>query len=105
MKMLIAAKPCSLVEFYDSIAREMGYEHTSDLQYDCRKVNIAPNIQDNFYTYYTRLAMETEPQLSDNDIKVGITMTLAMSGPKVDDTLKANEVEIFDGFIVETVQN
>ena len=99
MKMLISFKPCSLVEFYDAIAREMGYEHTSDLQYDCTKVNIAPNIQDNFYTYYTRLAMETEPQLSDNDIKVCITMTLAMSGPKVDDTLKANEVEIFEGFI------
>ena len=102
MKILISAEPCGLSAFYDMVAREMGYEHTSDLQYDCTKVNIAPDIQDNFYTYYTRLAMETNPQLSENDIKVGTTMLLAMSGPKVDEALKANEVEIFDGFIVTT---
>ena len=102
MKLLISAEPCRLCDFYDIVAREMGYEHTSDLQYDCTKINIAPNIQDNFYTHYTRLAMETNPQLSENDIKVGTTMLLAMSGPKVDESLKANEVEIFDGFIVTT---
>ena len=45
------------------------------------------------------LARETKPEPSENDIRVGITMLLAMSGPKVDKSLKANEVEIFDGFI------
>ena len=102
MKLLISTEPCRLCDFYDIAAREMGYEHTSDLQYDCTKINIAPNIQDNFYTCYTRLVKETDPQLSDNDISVGITMLLAMSGPKVDINLKANEVEVFDGFIVTT---
>lgn len=105
MKMLIATKPCSLVEFYDAIAREMGYEHTSDLQYDCRKVNIASNIQDNFYTYYLDLIRENNIYSHENEARADITLLLAMSGPKVDDTLRANEVEIFDGFIVETVQN
>lgn len=102
--LLISTEPCDLVTFYDAIAREMGYKHTSDLQYDCTKINIAPDIQEGFYTYYTRLAMETNPQLSENDIKIGTTMLLAMSGPKANKALKANEVEIFDGFIV-TAQN
>lgn len=70
-----------------------------ELKYDCRKINIAENIQDNFYVYYDNLARETDPTLSENDIKTGITMLLIMSGPKVDNTLKANEVEVFDGFI------
>ena len=103
-KLSISTEPCDLVTFYDTIAREMGYEHTSDLQYDCRKICVSPNIQDNFYTYYTTLVKGKEPQLSDNDINLGVTMLLAMSGPKVNEALKANEVEIFDGFIV-TAQN
>lgn len=77
-----------------------GIPNTSELKYDCRKINIAENIQDNFYEYYTKYAKETQPELTDNDIKTGITMLLLMSGPKVDNALKANEVEIFDDFII-----
>ena len=95
----INIESCDLTEFYDTVAREMGYSDTSELHYDCRKINIAANIQDGFYEYYAQQARETDPYLSDNDIKVGTTMLLVMSGPKVDDSLKANEVEIFDGFI------
>lgn len=91
--------PLSLTEFYDFVALELGCNNQEDIKYDCTKVNIAENIQDGFYDYYTKLAMETDPVLSENDIKTGITMLLAMSGPKVDKALKANEVEIFDGFI------
>ena len=101
----INIEPCGLTEFYDTVAREMGYANTNELYYDCRKINIAENIQDGFYEYYTKHARETDPYLSDNDIKVGTTMLLVMSGPKVDDSLKANEVEIFKGFIVDTIQN
>lgn len=77
----------------------MGYTNTSQLRYDCTKINVAANIQDGFYTYYADKARETTPDISDNDTKIGITMLLAMSGPKVDNNLKANEVEVFDGFI------
>ena len=97
--MLIFTQPCSLIEFYDAIATEMGYDNINDLEYDCRKINIAANIQDNFYSYYTDVAKRNDKTLSDNDIKVGTTILLAMSGPKVDETLKVNEVEIFEGFI------
>lgn len=99
MKILISIPPCGLTEFYNAVAREIGYSNTSELQYDCRKINIAENIQDGFYQHYAELAKETKPIPSENDIRVGITMLLAMSGPKVDKALKANEVEIFNGFI------
>ena len=87
------------MSFYDAVATEMGYTNTSELRYDCTKINIAANIQDGFYTYYAEKARETTPDISDNDIQIGITMLLVMSGPNVDKSLKANEVEIFDGFI------
>jgi hypothetical protein len=99
MKLTIAEGKYNLVELYDAIASQMGYADTSELHYDCRKVNIAFNIQENMYDYYYEHARETDKTLSDNDIKIGTTMLLIMSGPKVDNDLKANEVEIFEGFI------
>lgn len=105
MKILISAAPCGILEFYEQVAREIGYTSPSEIEYDCTKINIAENIQDGFYEYYTQIARETDLVLSESDIRTGITIRLAMSGPKVDPTLKANEVEIFDGFIIETIQN
>ena len=84
-----------LVEFYDAVATEMGYTDTSELHYDCRNINIAPNIQDGFYAHYR----EMNPTLPASEVNVQVTMLLALSGPKVDQALKANEVEVFDGFI------
>lgn len=101
MSKVIAIKNthCGLVEFYEMVAREIGADITSETKYDCRKINIAENIQDNLYEYYKAKAKETDPYLSEHDITMSITMMLLMSGPKVDYELKANEVEIFDGFI------
>lgn len=98
MKISISTSPCNIVEFYIAVAKEMGID-ASEVNFDCRRINIASNIQDGFYEYYSKLARETDPNISENDIRIGITMLLAMSGPKVDAALKANEVEIFDGFI------
>jgi hypothetical protein len=99
VKINIANTLCDLTEFYDAVATEMGYADTSELQYDCTKINIADNIQDGFYQYYTQKAKENNATADDNDIQTAITMLLIVSGPKVDYALKANEVEIFDGFI------
>ena len=96
----VPEKAYDLLEFYNAVAREMGHEDTSELNYDCRKINIAANIQDGFYEYYAAKANETDPTLAENDIKIGTTILLAMSGPKADESLKANEVEVFEGFIV-----
>lgn len=100
-RMLISIQPpCDLVSFYDVVAKGLGYFDTRERKYDCTKINIAENIQDDFFKYYTQAARETDPTLSENDIRASIAMLLMCSGPKVDPTLKANEVEIFDGFIV-----
>lgn len=96
MKLTIPIKPYDLIEFYNTVATEMGYTDTSELHYDCTKINIAENIQNGFYEYYK---VNANPFTSENDILMGITMLLACSGPKVDTNLKANEVEVFDGFI------
>lgn len=93
---LINPTPCAITELFDNVAGEMGY-YSAKNQYDCRHINIAPNLQDNFYAYYTTLA--TAEGISESDARVGTTMLLAMCGPKVDESLKANEVEVFDGFI------
>lgn len=106
-KLTVKMPPCTIVELFDAVAKEMGYENPSEIKYDCTKINVAANIQDGFYEHYTNIIKESAIRenniyISDHDIKVGITMHLAMSGPKVDTTLKANEVEVFDGFIIES---
>jgi hypothetical protein len=95
-------KPMSIIELYEAAATEMGYANTSEIKYDCTKINVAENIQDGFYEYYLALIRENDIYSHENEARADITMLLAMSGPKVDQTLKANEVEVFDGF---TIQN
>lgn len=102
MKFEIKMLPCTIVELFDAVAKEMGYENLSKINYDCTKINVADNIQDGFYTEYGRLLRESDPNIPYTEVTAGITMHLAMSGPKVDTTLKANEVEVFDGFIIES---
>lgn len=91
MKITMPEKNYDLIEFYNAVANEMGYADTSELYYDCTKIDIAENIQNGFYEYYKGKGYDT----------VSITMTLAISGPKVNQDLKANEVEVLDGFIKE----
>lgn len=95
MKFTITEKNYNLIEFYNVVAREMGHTDTSELHYDCRNINIAANIQDGFYAYYR----ETNPGIPASEVNLQVTLLLACSGPKVDEALKANEVEVFDGFI------
>ena len=99
MKILISNSHCGLSDFYDAVAREMGHADTSELNYDCRKITVSEEIQDNIIAYYHEVARETDPRLSESDIRMGTAMALLQAGPKLDVTLKANEVEIFDGFI------
>lgn len=101
MKFKLEGKPYGLIELYDAVATEMGYADTSEINYDCRCINVAANIQDSIYEYYTELARETNPDVNMNDVRTSITMILAINGPKVDMNLADNEVEIFKGFIKE----
>ena len=100
MKILISNANCTIVELYDAVAREMGYADTSEINYDCTKINVSEEIQDDIIAYYHKAARETDPTLSESDIRIGTAMALLQAGPKLDVTLKANEVEVFEGFIV-----
>lgn len=99
MKILIPNKAYDLLEFYDTVAREMGVTPTSEIKFDCTKINVAENIQDGFYEHYLDLIRENDIYSHENEARADITLVLAMSGPKVDINLKANEIEVFDGFI------
>ena len=77
--------------FYSLIGKKLGYVETPDSAYDCRKICIAQNIQDKCYEYYEKLG---------ND-PTSISMHLCLSGPKVEKTLKDNQVSIEAGYITE----
>lgn len=99
MRVKVPQKNYSIIELYETAAKEMGYTNIKELQFDCRKINVAKNIQDGFYDYYTELDKTIDPNASETDIQVVVTMLLAVSGPKVDENLSDDEVEVFDGFI------
>jgi hypothetical protein len=108
MKIKIKARPCGLMELYETAAKEYIKEifngeiaavDFSEYKFDCSRINVANNIQDILYEYYTVIAKKEDDTISHSDIKIGITMLLVMSGPKVDKNLANDEVEIFEGFI------
>lgn len=96
MKLTIPNQKYELIELYDRIATEMGLD-SDTCRYDCRKVEIAKNLQDNIYQYY----VEQNPDKPKCEIEFSVTMLLAVSGPKVNKQLSDNQVEIYDGFIVK----
>ena len=94
MKLKVPSKNYSVTELYDTVAALMGKE-TKDLNYDCRNINVAKNIQDNFFIHYR----ENNPDVPESEFKMGMGMLLLSYGPKVDENLADDEVEVFDGFI------
>ena len=97
MILKIPNKNYGIVELYDAIATEMGFVATHELEYDCGQVNIAKNIQDGIYERYLELGRAQG--MPDCDIRASVTMQLAICGPKVDETLADDEIEVFEGFI------
>ena len=108
MKIKVPKKDYGLTELYYLVAKEYIREtfngeieavDFSEYQFDCRCINVAPNIQDGFYRSYMKILQETTPTMSKVDMRMGVTMLLAMNGPKVDTNLDYDEVEIFEGFL------
>lgn len=97
IKLKVPHENYTIIGLFDAIATEMGYVAVQNLEYDCCKVNVAQNIQDGIYEKY--IALGKEEKISEYDVRMGITMLLACSGPKVDNALADNEVEVFEGFI------
>ena len=95
MKLKIPSKNYGVTELYDAIAIAMGYSDVSKLNYDCREINVARNIQDGFFEHYK----ETVPHASESEIKMSVSMILLKYGPKTDDALEDYEVEVSNKFI------
>ena len=95
MKLKIPNKNYGVTELYDAVAIAMGHKDVSKLNYDCREINVARNIQDGFFEHYK----ETIPHSSETDLKMSVSMILLNYGPKTDDTLEDYEVEVSDKFI------
>lgn len=47
MKITVSENKYGVVEFYDAIAKQLGKD-PEKCSYDCRKINVARNIQDGF---------------------------------------------------------
>ena len=95
MKVIVPERNYSITGLYDMVATIMGYRDVSTLHYDCREINVASNIQEGFFDYYK----EQNPELSETELKMGVSMILLNYGPKTNEALKDYEVEVLDGFI------
>jgi hypothetical protein len=95
MKLKVPKKNYSVVELYDTVAKAMGYQDVSKLNYDCREINCATNIHDGFFNYYR----EASPHVSEMDLKMSVSMILLNYGPKMDAALEDYEVEVTNKFI------
>lgn len=95
MRLKVPKKNYGVTELYDAVATTMGYRDVSKLHYDCKEINVARNIQDNFFAYYK----ETIPHSNETDLKMSVSMILLNYGPKTDENLADYEVEVSDKFI------
>lgn len=80
-----------LTPFYETVASMAGYGIKQTDVFDCTKVNVAANVQENIIVAY----QEKEASLE----RSSVISLLLMAGPKVDAGLPDNTVEIFDGYI------
>ncbi|MDE7432835.1 MAG: hypothetical protein K2N34_13095 [Lachnospiraceae bacterium] len=80
-----------LTPFYETVASVAGYEVKQEDMFDCTKVNVAANVQENIIAAYQGKDTSLE--------KSSVISLLLMAGPKVDVRLPDNTVEIFDGYI------
>ena len=95
-KYTVPHKDYSLNELYDVVASMMG---KANANYDCRCINVAPNIQDGFYNHYIDFILSKDETETVHSARVDVTMMLAIYGPKIDVSLEDDEVEVFEGFI------
>lgn len=95
MKVIVPKKNYGITELYDTVAKAIGYKDVSKLNYDCKEINVARNIQDGFFAYYQEVA----PHANQSELKMSVSMVLLNYGPKTDDTLEDYEVEVTNRFI------
>ena len=91
-RVTILASPMTIVDLYDLVAIKLGYNHNA-CTYDCRKIEVAPNFADAIEKFY-------EKNFSDYKFRFG--MDWVCFGPKVNEDLPDDTIEVEDGFIEVT---
>lgn len=92
IKIILSEEDCArnISGLYDSIAKQLGYENISSLQYDCRKVSVSKSIFDKIHEYYKAHHISEE----------GFAKNWCCFGPKADLPDEGFVVEIQNGFII-----
>lgn len=97
--------PCDftegLMKTYENAARKSGYPITEQTMYDCRKLDVAKNIQDAWISFYHDDVLDRSPDLAVGDVDQKVMSLLLNYGAKVSPTLSDNEVLIHPGFASE----
>lgn len=87
----VVIAPMGIVQFYDEVAKKLGYSDTENLNYDCTKISCSAKIQDIIMDYYKTHGMQ--------NYQTG--MTWVCYGPKANLDWHDFEVEVEEGFINE----
>ena len=77
----------NIVSFYDNVAETIGLDKDA-VRYDCTKIDVSRNIQDNIFSVWEKMGA--------SDLEIG--MTWCNSGPKTDDKLPHDTINITHGF-------
>lgn len=86
-----------IVPFYTKVAEEFSLNVAEDSIFDCRKIIVADNIMQQWFSQF-----EEEHGKSAGG---NLSCYLCISGPKKDEELGEDEVEIQDGFLIEGAKN
>lgn len=81
-----------LPEFYDEVARKLGYTNTDDLKFDCTKIDVSDKIQDAIMSYYREIKHAGIEE---------IAMIWCNWGPKAHEDWHDWKVQVEDGFVEE----
>lgn len=87
---------CDVVDLYDTVARRMGINDPSKLQYDCKKICTSKKVQNEVFRYYV-----DEMDLSPADVNV----IIIHFGPKANIESDGYIVTVKDGFIIDGGDN
>lgn len=80
---------CTLPTFYDNVAMAMGLS-IENCHYDCRYINVSQSVADSIMDYYER----------DGADRISVAMMWLNWGPKTDESLSEDMIEVEDGFYV-----
>lgn len=86
MNVRIREIPTNIVDLYDAVAKELGY-NPDKCEYDCKKIEVSADIVEAIESQY--------------EYQYAFTMEWICWGPKQNDDLPKQTVKVYKGFIKE----